>query len=236
MHRSRLTSIVAVAVGSALLMTGCAAAGTRPEPTPSSSSRVAAPDASTLATRQGAWYPADGTIRLGTASAEHTVDIWFDLRCPYCRRLDENARAAITQWTDSGSITLRLHPLSFLDKASAGSAYSSRAATALIETARTDPAAVLPTTAALFDAQPEEGTTGLDDDALTAIAADHGVDVTDALRDRPFDALLAYENELAFTGPAPITGTPTVRVDGDTVQGDLYGAAFLDTMRSRLAA
>ena len=70
-----------------------------------------------------------GFIAAGNGAKK--VDLWFDAMCPVCGAFEKANGATLASAVDDGSITLRLHPLTFLDAASNGTGYSTRAAAAL---------------------------------------------------------------------------------------------------------
>lgn len=212
--RWSLVAAAAAVIGS--LVTGCAA-GSLTSPSAASASN--------------AWDAATGTIGLGEPS-EQVLELWFDPLCPWCAKFDAENGSAIADLVERGEVSLVLHPLTFLDRESKGSKYSTRASTVLIETARVAPDAVLAVLAELYERQPEEATTGLDDAELTAIAGRHDVDVREALRQRDHDELLAEVTTDAFAGSHAITGTPSARLNGDTLDP---GDGFLEDLRARLA-
>ena len=75
---------------------------------------------------------------------------------------------------------------------------------------------------ALYENQPKEGTTGLSDDEIAAIARDAGVpsDVVDRFADGTYESWTASVTQKAFD--SGIQGTPTVVIDGQQFQGDVY--------------
>lgn len=198
---------------------GTTAGGTgTPTPTPESSAPVPT-------TAKTGWDASKGTIAIGDGPAR--IDVWFDPMCPYCAKFDEAQRENLAEWSSGGKAQVVLHPLAFLDRASEGSAYSTRADTVLVAAAQQDVAKVLPILLDLYEHQPEEHTAGLTDAQLVDIADQHGVDATGALQDRAHDALFAKLSADAFSGSDAITGTPTMRVDGNDVpSGVLYDASL----------
>ena len=142
-----------------------------------------------------------GFITVGDGAKK--VDIWFDAMCPVCGAFEkangDDARGAV----DDGSITLRLHPLTFLDAASNGTGYSTRAAAALTCVAVTDQNAVLPFYQALFTDQPEENSDGLTDKELAKRASDAGAgDISACLADSgPYKAWAQANTAQLAEGP-----------------------------------
>lgn len=222
----------AVVVIAGAILAGCSSAEPAPIPTRSASAPYTplAPG----------WRASDGTIVLGTGPVR--IDVWFDLMCPYCKKFDGIQRDALRDWSSHSRTQLVLHPLAFLDRASEGSAYSTRAATVLAAAATQDERAVLPIMFTLYDQQPAEHTSGLSDDELITIAAQHEIDVRAVLQERPHDAIFKKNSAAAFSGADAITGTPTVRIDGTQVPSEvLYDmdlrqqveAFITDNFRSR---
>jgi len=158
------------------------------------------------------------------------VDIWFDAMCPVCGAFENTNGATLAGAVDDGSITLRLHPLTFLDSASNGTGYSTRAAAALTCVAVTDENSVLPFYQALFTHQPEENSDGLTDKELAKRASGAGAgDISSCLADSgPYQAWAQANTANSQKGPIEvdgkkaldtIKGTPTVLVNGKQYPG-----------------
>jgi protein-disulfide isomerase len=79
----------------------------------------------------------------------------------------------------------------------------------------------------LFARQPHEGGEGLTSDQIAELAGDAGVprDVIDAFADRTFEPWIAKVTDTAFSNG--ITGTPTVKINGEVFTGDLYTTGSL---------
>jgi len=170
----------------------------------------------------------DGFITVGDGAKK--VDVWFDAMCPICGAFEKANGATISAAVDDGSITLRLHPLTFLDAASNGTGYSTRAAAALTCVAVTDKNAVLPFYEALFTDQPQENSDGLSDTELAKRASDAGAgDISACLADSgPYKAWAQGNTANSQKGPIEvdgkkvldtIKGTPTVLVNGKQYPG-----------------
>lgn len=167
-----------------------------------------------------------------TGDGEKKVDIWFDAMCPVCGAFEQANGETLAKAVDDGSVTLRLHPLTFLDAASNGTGYSTRAAAALTCVAVTDRSAVLPFYQALFTDQPEENSDGLTDKQLAKRASDAGAgDISSCLADSgPYQAWAQANTANSQKGPIEvdgtkvldtITGTPTVLVNGKQYPGGI---------------
>ncbi|GAB3797828.1 hypothetical protein GCM10028798_09440 [Humibacter antri] len=160
-----------------------------------------------------------------------TVDTYIDPMCPYCGEFERANGRALAQKVNDGTITLRVHPLNFLDPNSQGTNYSSRAGSALTCVAASDPKATLTYLSALYDNQPEEGSSGLTDAKLKSLA--HSVGATSAdscITSNRYASWLTQNTQSALNGPIPgadiktIKATPTVLVNGHK-----YGGSITDT-------
>jgi protein-disulfide isomerase len=95
--------------------------------------------------------------------------------CPICGDFEKSFASQLDQMRTSGDITLVMHPVSILDRASAGTQYSTRAASAYALVATDAPASLLTFHQALFDNQPAENTAGLSNSQLADLAKQAGV-------------------------------------------------------------
>jgi protein-disulfide isomerase len=188
-------------------------------------SRVDGTVPTTLVTPAGA--TAAGAIRIGNLAAPVRVEVYLDYMCPYCDRFDHANADEINRMIAAGTARLDLYPMSFLDKMSNGTRYSTRAANAVATVADRAPDKVLPLTRALFAQQPAEGSRGLTDDQIANLARGAGVpqDVIDTFADRTFEPWIAALTDKAFAGG--ITATPTVKINGTAFKDDLYTAGPL---------
>jgi protein-disulfide isomerase len=170
---------------------------------------------------------AGGAIAIGESTAPVRLEVYLDYMCPYCGRFERANSAEIERLVAAGRVRLELYPLSFLDRYSAGTRYSTRAANAVATVADRAPESVLAFNQALFDAQPAEGSPGLSDDEIAALALAAGVPqgVVDAFHERIFEPWLTASTAAVFqTG---ITGTPTVKINGVVFTGDLFAVGPL---------
>ncbi|MCI4657549.1 thioredoxin domain-containing protein [Cryobacterium zhongshanensis] len=184
----------------------------------------------------GAAHFDDGYLSVGTGST--IVDEYIDPMCPYCGQFEATNGALLASRVDEGSITLRIHALTFLDQASQGTYYSTRASAALTCVATVSPDATLDYLAALFANQPEENSQGLTDGQLAALAPT-GTDISDCIARGEYQLWSEVNTDDALNGPIPgaeidsIQGTPTVLIDGAQYPGGLTDSrefeAFLDS-------
>jgi protein-disulfide isomerase len=179
---------------------------------------------------------AEGAILVGRADAPVTLEVFLDYLCPYCGRFEAANSEEMQRRIDRGEVKLLLHPLAFLDRASAGTRYSTRTANAVVTVADRAPDKVLALNSALFAHQPAEGEGGLTDQQIAELATEAGVPtaVVADFTELTFEPWIAAATKKAFDGG--ITGTPTVRIDGRPFSGDLYTggplAAALDAARA----
>lgn len=118
----------------------------------------------------------------GPGAPEVTVEIYADYMCPACGAFEADFGEMLEERLAAGDIALGVHPISFLDRLSGGTAYSTRAANLFACTVDQQPGAAFSLHRELLDSsvQPEEGTTGLDNERLLSIAEGVGVDVDQA--------------------------------------------------------
>ena len=165
---------------------------------------------------------AQGALVLGRPGAPVRVDLYLDYMCPFCGRFERANGGELDRMVADGTVGLKLYPLAFLDKASDGTQYSTRAANAVATVADRAPDKMLAFNNALFAHQPAEGSRGLSDETIATLAKDAGVpdDVVAAVPDGVFKPWVAASTTSVFdTG---ITGTPTVKINGRVFTGDLY--------------
>ena len=167
---------------------------------------------------------AGGALVLG--DGQTIVDTYIDPMCPYCGLFERASGAAIAQLVNDGTITLRVHLMNFLDRSSEGTAYSSRAGSALACVAKADPKATLAYLGELYDNQPQEGTGGLSDKGLLSLAHSVGADAAaSCITSYRYAGWITTNTQSAVTGPIPganiaaITQTPTILVNGHVYTG-----------------
>ena len=108
------------------------------------------------------------------------VTVYFDYMCPACGSFEQQYGQMLEQYTGAGDIQLGLYPITFLDPASGGTNYSSRASNVLGCVVEQQPEKTLAYHKMVLSegVQPTEGGTGLSDKELIRVAADAGVDTT----------------------------------------------------------
>jgi protein-disulfide isomerase len=138
------------------------------------------------------------------------IDAFIDFLCPYCRAFEQRAGATLDRLLAEGRVTIVYHPVGFLDRLSAGTRYSTRAAAAA--GAAADAGGFAAFKDALFAAQPEEGGPGLRAAGIDGPAFGESVH-----SGRYLDWVADVSERAAASG---VDGIPTVFVAGARVEAD----------------
>ncbi|MDR2253511.1 MAG: DsbA family protein [Bifidobacteriaceae bacterium] len=170
----------------------------------------------------------DDAVVIGASEAPVTVDIYLDYICPGCGAFEKINRVELRDLVESGQARLRLHLLTFLDDASSGTRYSTRAANAMVEVVERAPAAALAFHEALFANQPAEGSEGLTDETIAELAREAGApaEVIAKFGALSQDERLTTEMTRVFAEDG-IKVTPTVMIQGEKFSGDLFSVGPL---------
>jgi len=148
------------------------------------------------------------------------IDVYEDFLCPNCERFEARDGAAITAALNAGTLTVRYHAIAILDRNTTPVGYSTRAANAALCAAAAN---VFPAYhAALFAQQPAEGSAGLTDQQLAALApAGTSADFATCVTSGRNAAAVTAETQKAVSDPNLQTqgqfGTPTVAANGTKV-------------------
>lgn len=168
-----------------------------------------------------------GAISIGNADAKAVVTIYADYMCPYCGQFERANGEDLNAALDSGKTRLEIHPMAFLDDASGGTKFSTRAANAFVTIANDDPATALKFNQLVFANQPAEGSSGLTDAQLVDFAQQAGApaEVTATFTKLTFAPWVDKITQQAFS--SGVTGTPTVKINGTVFDGDKYASGPL---------
>lgn len=160
-------------------------------------------------------------IMVGESGAPTTVKIYEDFQCPACAQFEASTTEQLDAAIEEGRVQVDYRLVSFLDNASSNE-YSSRAmnaALAVLDTAGVE--AFKEFHDILFANQPAEGGEGWSDAQLIQYAVQSGAE-EDAIRadveDKAYEQWI--ENATDRMSRDGVTGTPTVFVDGERVDGD----------------
>ncbi|RHA44593.1 DsbA family protein, partial [Cellulomonas rhizosphaerae] len=122
---------------------------------------VAAPSTAT-----GSHIPVSKAGTGVAGDGDTTVSLYFDTQCPVCAQFDSINGADLDALAKEDGITVKYFPVSFLDRLSSGTFYSSRAANAASIVADKDPEHFTPFLTALYTDQPAENSDGLPDEKI----------------------------------------------------------------------
>jgi protein-disulfide isomerase/uncharacterized membrane protein YphA (DoxX/SURF4 family) len=154
-------------------------------------------------------------VTVGKATAPVTLDLFEDPQCPVCAQFESQVGPTIAGWISSGKVKIHYHVISFLDSESS-TKYSSRAANALYAAAAVNPDAFARLHQLLYQQQPAEGSAGLTEDKLLQLAQQAGAGAAaDPIRAGTYADYVARATDQSSKDG--VTGTPTVRVNGKTV-------------------
>jgi protein-disulfide isomerase len=175
-------------------------------------------------------------VAVGKASAPVTVDVFEDFQCPICLQFEQTTGADIAAKVKAGQIQVRYHTMAFLDNASSGNRYSTRAANAALCASDVNVDDFTKYHDILYgkdssgqQVQPEEGSHGRSNTQLLDYAKQAGIKANDLTT---FQSCMSGELHkslvAAITDNASqrgVTGTPTVMVNGKKL-GTVNKASF----------
>lgn len=181
-------------------------------------------------------------------AAKNDILIYVDYRCPHCGIFEQQNGDYLAELMAAGDTTVEIVPLSFMDRNSEGSYYSSRAAGAVACYADAQPESAWAAHRALLSAgvQPGAGP-GLSNEQLLAALEEEAGPVSSAVRDcvtnEAFVPFAQALNEWVFQNPVPNTldanvrleGTPTIVVNGVVYTGDAADPAAFKAFVEGLA-
>jgi protein-disulfide isomerase len=210
-----------------------------------------------VAQQTAALQPGGKTVATKHDDESDVIDIqvYVDYFCSLCGEFEATNGDQISDLVDAGTATVEIHPIAILDRVSQGTKYSTRAANAAACVANVSPDQFYAFHRLLFKNQPEENTPGLSDDEIMALAASANVTGASAIdtciTEQTFRSWVTDARDRALTKNVPgsdigpITGTPTVLVNGLKYPGAVNdpeafatfvvkaaGANFSDTVES----
>jgi protein-disulfide isomerase len=167
-------------------------------------------------------FNAHGGVVVGADDAPVTMTLYYDYMCPACGAFEKANGGELDKLLADDTVRIELRPISFLDKASQGTEYSTRAANDFAAVVDGAPEKVWDFHTALYANQPEENSEGLSDDELAAIAGDVGIpdSVVETFTDMRFKGWVADVTQKAFD--SGVSGTPTILIDGKKFTGNPY--------------
>lgn len=164
------------------------------------------------------------TVVIGKSSAEKTLVMYEDPRCPICAQFEQSLGATIKKDVDSGKFKLQYVGASFIDSNTQGEG-SKNALSAMGAALNVSPEAFLEYKAALYSAKwhPEETDDKFKDDSYLIKVADTvpalkgNAAFRKAVQDGTYDKW-ALEMSAQFN-KSGVQGTPTLKMDGKTITG-----------------
>lgn len=168
-----------------------------------------------------------GTDRVAGSTVEGdavVVEVVYDYQCPHCATFEAANHADIASLLESGNVQFIFRPVSFMDYASNGKEFSTRASNAAAVVADRSPEYFLDFHGALFANQPTGN--GLTDDDIADIAREVGVPqetieefttTAPSSDERVFSRWIAAATELVSDELG--LSTPTIIVDGQRFPG-----------------
>ncbi|GLY01274.1 MULTISPECIES: thioredoxin domain-containing protein [Actinoplanes] len=160
----------------------------------------------------------DESTAFAVGTGPVTVDIYEDFMCPICNNFEQSSGETLTRLAADGTITLRYHPVSILDRASNGTRYSTRSAAAAAAAAEEGKFTEFHDV--LFANQPEENSSGLSDEKLVELGKSVGLTsetFATAVDEGTYETWVTQATE-TFS-KRDYNGTPTIVVDGERLTG-----------------
>ncbi|MFR9726418.1 thioredoxin domain-containing protein [Streptomyces sp. MS19] len=182
------------------------------------------------------------TLRIGDPDAPNTLTLYEDPRCPVCASLEQNLGDTIGQGVEDGTYNIDYVFGTFLDDSFGGSG-SRNALEALGAALDVSPEAFVAYHQALYSAEhhPDERSDDFGDDqnlidiAQTVPELKDNADFEAAVHDSTF-AVWALRMSDAFDDADDVTGTPTLKYNGEVVDTPQTPEAFEQLIAANSAA
>ena len=174
----------------------------------------------------------------GAAGAPVTVTVYEDFMCPFCGQFEAASSDMLQQYVDSGDARVDYRVLSFLDRFSNGTEYSTRATNALgvvLDTSGPDVAKKFHDL--LYENQPAENSDGLSDEQIIDLAVQAGAEesaVKGPIESGKFEQWV--QNATDDASKEGVNSTPTVLVDGTKIETQTIEQLVADTEAAIKAA
>jgi protein-disulfide isomerase len=157
-------------------------------------------------------------LSYGPATAPHTLTIFEDFRCPFCKALETGSASVYKSYADAGKLRVLFHPVTLIDAnhpGTSGSLWSGSAAVCAAAAGQFDAYHD-----ALFANQPDETTDGYNDPAtLIAVAKKvPGLDTPTfeaCVKAGTYKGLM--QQNMADFNTLRVQATPTLMLDGKTL-------------------
>ena len=159
-------------------------------------------------------FDGNNSFVVGGADAPVTLVAYEDFQCPVCKNYEQLNSDQLDAYVKAGTLRIDYRPIAFLDRSSTTD-YSTRALNAFAAVVSSAPSAAAKFHQILFNNQPAEGTAGLDDKTLIAMAVQAGAPkaaVTTAVNDESYKGWTVKATDA--WSEAGYNGTPTLLVNG----------------------
>jgi protein-disulfide isomerase/uncharacterized membrane protein YphA (DoxX/SURF4 family) len=172
---------------------------------------------------------ADGVVFGKKAAA--TVDVYEDFQCPHCLDFEKAVSKTMEADVRANRAQVRYHPLAFLDSASNGNQYSSRAANAALCASDVSIDTFVKFHDTLFgvvkgkQVQPTEGSSGRPNSDFVSYAQLAGITgaklttFTQCVQTEQYKALVQGITD--YASQHGVNATPTIKINGKTTNPDL---------------
>ncbi len=181
------------------------------------------------------------------------IQAYEDFGCPVCQQFETQYGAQIKQLVTSGAAVIQYHPIAILDHSFTDNDYSTRAANAAAAIANYSPDAFYKFHTIMYETgvQPKEGTAGLTDARLIAIAKQAGASnmssIETAIKDQTFKNWVGkrtdefvgdsgplknvdFSKRIGTNGARVGPGTPELIVNGQYWDGKTDFGAFVTSV------
>lgn len=167
----------------------------------------------------------NGSIQFGDVDNEEVEAIVYsDYMCPVCKDFEDINGADLKALAQTDGVVVSYFPLSFLDRSSQGTKFSTRSSNAAMCVADGAKDSFIEFHEAMFANQPEQGSAGMTNEEMADLAVAAGADdaVRQCILDEEFDDYVEAITQHA-SSKHDVTGTPTVRINEKHLDEDLGG-------------
>lgn len=177
-------------------------------------------------------FSESGGYTTGDPDAPVAVSVYQDYQCPFCAQFEAANTDFVDERREAGDIAVTYYPLDLLRRLGD---YSARAASAAACVAEEAPEQFGAFNDALYENQPQEGSGGLTDEQIAAVAADAGVpdEVEGCITSGRYTE---WVSRITDDVDERVQGTPTVLVDDEVVPVDQFQAAVEQALEAAPAS
>lgn len=167
-------------------------------------------------------------VLVGKPTAPAKMIAYEDFQCPICRQFETTNGTLVNKYIKEGKLQVEYRTIAFLDRESSTN-YSTRSLNAAACVRNYYTAEIWKIFHdVLFANQPEEGSAGLPDSQLITYAKAAGAkstQVEDCINNQTFKDWTASATDAS--SKAGVTGTPTITINGETIDSTTWANASL---------